>query len=897
MQQSLPYVKGMMLLGAAIALTLAPFQAAHAQELVNSSPVVQLVSYKGIVGKYYSMYGWGSASVIDKQGHIISNNHVVDDGTGKLATDFNVCVTKVEKERPRCDYTASLIARDDTMDVSVLQIDPVDIYGNKVDYAAFKTIDIDFSYTPTVQDEAILIGYPWVGADTITQTKGIVSGLAQINGHQYIKTDATIAGGNSGGAMINKEGKLIGIPTYSIGGFFDASLGYGLHIKEAESFITESVQKTAQINADKDSFVAYRKTLDTLNKTMKVQDDLLTMMLPEGYEVKEYVKNRYLQIASKSLDDTAMDIGVRLVSIPAITTEEELFYFGAQKGVYRDDPETFKVVKKTIGGIEFYTQVSKYDVTDGKVPFYREYFAQLSPTLLLTVYTSSSISESTIEKQQAVVQDLLGRFTFSKEHVEKLMADMIFDLAHPALRVEDPSIVKNEMDGHFALYLGNLHEYADFFLEPQYLFSGSKSTPEEIYNAETANVPDASKAMISYMGRKGYVMCEEYYPYGSSEDERGYPLPEQQRCVVKVLEGFSDMDGLKYTLVMELITNKVNAKSNLEKVYEAMTTKIIVPIVAEGKTDLVMIFDQLPKLLFRDLADQQQEWTKMVQYLVKYGIVSNKRTFSPYYAMKWKDVLPIYLKAVYGVNLAKDASKCLPDDKVCLLHTAVSDLGGKKVVWKDIIEKKLAVDLEAYVPTNKYYGKFKDLLDITLAEVTLPSYSEAQIDDFMKNRQEKRYETENQKYEDFLYAVHGGSKTSLSELLSGNMASFDAKKSAFFVPGKGLYYREHYEETPYTLSIKDDVTYPWYGGLEQALQERRKANVATFVTCSTRMPSPACITEYVQEEGRISQEEYALYMQSYDVLTKGDFISDIANSINVSFFDPKIKAQKETSVE
>jgi S1-C subfamily serine protease len=95
----------------------------------------------------------------------------------------------------------------------MLKIDPVDIYGNPVDYSKFSTIDIDFSYEPKNQDETIAIGYPWIGADTISETKGIVSGVSEYNGYKYIKTDTLIAGGNSGGAFV-KDGKLIGIPTF-----------------------------------------------------------------------------------------------------------------------------------------------------------------------------------------------------------------------------------------------------------------------------------------------------------------------------------------------------------------------------------------------------------------------------------------------------------------------------------------------------------------------------------------------------------------------------------------------------------------------------------------------------------------------------------------------------------
>lgn len=118
---------------------------------------------------------------------------MVDDGKGALASAFSICVTKNINEKPSCDYTASLINRDEKLDISILKIDPVDIYGKTVSYGDFKTIEVDYDYVPKTQDETIAIGYPWVGADTISETKGIVSGLSDHNGYKYIKTDTVIA--------------------------------------------------------------------------------------------------------------------------------------------------------------------------------------------------------------------------------------------------------------------------------------------------------------------------------------------------------------------------------------------------------------------------------------------------------------------------------------------------------------------------------------------------------------------------------------------------------------------------------------------------------------------------------------------------------------------------------
>jgi hypothetical protein len=67
-----------------------------------------------------------------------------------------------------------------------------------------------------IGDRLRILGYPGIGGETITLTEGAISGFTLergVNGRAWIKTDATIAGGNSGGLGANSEGELVGIPT------------------------------------------------------------------------------------------------------------------------------------------------------------------------------------------------------------------------------------------------------------------------------------------------------------------------------------------------------------------------------------------------------------------------------------------------------------------------------------------------------------------------------------------------------------------------------------------------------------------------------------------------------------------------------------------------------------
>src|SRR5690606_30985477 len=67
-----------------------------------------------------------------------------------------------------------------------------------------------------IGDDLYILGYPAIGGDTITFTRGLVAGFtgdSQLGTRAWIKTDAAISGGNSGGLAANAAGQLIGVPT------------------------------------------------------------------------------------------------------------------------------------------------------------------------------------------------------------------------------------------------------------------------------------------------------------------------------------------------------------------------------------------------------------------------------------------------------------------------------------------------------------------------------------------------------------------------------------------------------------------------------------------------------------------------------------------------------------
>jgi serine protease Do len=153
----------------------------------------------------------GTGFVIDKEGHILTNNHVVD-GTDEIKVRFSD-----EKE-----YDAKIIARDPKTDLALIQI-AADV--------ALKPLALGDSDKLEVGDWVLAIGNPFGLGHTVTA--GIVSAkYRQIGAGSYdnfIQTDASINPGNSGGPLLNMEGQVVGINT-AIFSQSGGSIGIGFAI-------------------------------------------------------------------------------------------------------------------------------------------------------------------------------------------------------------------------------------------------------------------------------------------------------------------------------------------------------------------------------------------------------------------------------------------------------------------------------------------------------------------------------------------------------------------------------------------------------------------------------------------------------------------------------------------
>ena len=156
--------------------------------------------------------GMGSGFVIDTEGHILTNFHVVEGAR-------QVEVTTSDKKK----YKAQIVGTDPVHDLAVIQI------PNK----AVPQAEIGDSKNLVVGQKVYAIGNPFGLSGTMT--RGIISSIRSLKGQrgyidEAIQTDAAINPGNSGGPLLNARGQVIGINTMILTGGVEQSAGIGFAI-------------------------------------------------------------------------------------------------------------------------------------------------------------------------------------------------------------------------------------------------------------------------------------------------------------------------------------------------------------------------------------------------------------------------------------------------------------------------------------------------------------------------------------------------------------------------------------------------------------------------------------------------------------------------------------------
>jgi serine protease Do len=219
----------------------------------------------------FRMQGSGSGVIINADGHLLTNNHVVDGAK-------EVTVTLADQQV----YQARVIGRDAKTDLAVLKIDPKQ---------ALPVAPMGTSTDLKVGEWVLAVGNPFGLSNSVTA--GIVSAKGRVIGagpyDDFIQTDAPINPGNSGGPLFNMQGEMVGINTAIVAA--GQGIGFAIPIDLAKPLIPQLVN-TGEVTRGYLG-VSIQSVTPDLAKAMKLEERqgaLVSDVVPGGPAAKAGIR-------------------------------------------------------------------------------------------------------------------------------------------------------------------------------------------------------------------------------------------------------------------------------------------------------------------------------------------------------------------------------------------------------------------------------------------------------------------------------------------------------------------------------------------------------------------------------------------------------------------------------
>jgi serine protease Do len=163
--------------------------------------------------------GSGSGFIIDSNGLILTNNHVISD-----AEEIKVFL------EDDTEYTGEILARDPLHDLAVITIEASGLVALEI--GEYEEVELG--------QQVVVLGYP-LGNDNVSVTSGLVSAIEYDEGTNvtYIQTDSAVNPGNSGGPMVNMNGQVIGIVAAKLVGEAIEGIGYAISIMTINTYLPD----------------------------------------------------------------------------------------------------------------------------------------------------------------------------------------------------------------------------------------------------------------------------------------------------------------------------------------------------------------------------------------------------------------------------------------------------------------------------------------------------------------------------------------------------------------------------------------------------------------------------------------------------------------------------------
>jgi hypothetical protein len=263
---------------------------------------------------------------------------------------FEIAITVDARRRPLRQFAARLAASDRSLDLAILKTNASDVMGQAM--PRLRHVDWKASIAPRQGQSIQVLGYPASGGETLTVSRGQISGFDRLNEYPCFKTDTDIDHGSSGGTVLDSRGRFIGVPVLLRS--FAENVGYVLDIRAARPWISAHLGDEpvvdalaeARLSAELAAFV--RANRERLYRTELYPR--LEVSLPEGWQFDEIGEDGFLVAQEAVVDPAGIGFHFDRRPFPLDASSRARMQEDIDRG--RDSYDSFAQTHTTFAGAE-----------------------------------------------------------------------------------------------------------------------------------------------------------------------------------------------------------------------------------------------------------------------------------------------------------------------------------------------------------------------------------------------------------------------------------------------------------------------------------------------------------------------------------------------------------------
>ncbi len=757
----------------------------------KTSPIVKIITYKDIFWKYIEKLSLWSASIINKDGYILTSSNSIWENIDYV----NICLVNEINNKTDCNYTATLIEQSNSLWVTILKIDNKDIFGNDVDFAKLSFLELDYNYKSKINNEVYIFWYNLT--TSITKVKSLVTDILKYSDNEYIKTDIWFSDGIFWKTLLSKEWKIIWIQKSLSWEPINNRDSY-IKVDGLKSFIDSNIIKNTP-SQELANFIENKKLLNNVNTDYKINDLFINFSFSNDYEVKKYIKDKNIILIPNKKDEYLIrNLELSLEKIPNMKDENEFLYYLERINFY--DKVTQKLNLKKIWGIDFYFVVDIFKTNQKVTEKTDKYIARIwDNNIIYFTITKPVFNKSDKDlKVKLNFDKLISSMSFNKEKIKDIKFD--FQIKSPFISLSTWSIL-NESFGYWIMYYWNLYNYFKISVKELKKENWKWKTIEEIYENDTSGIEWDYKSMIKILWHKWYIYCDNSFLVAKNEN---WKKIEQRLCIINIYEDIIGNNNKEYYLNWILLSDKDKMIENIWKTITYLKNNLEINKIWDSSTKIINIYNEIVPFNFNDIKYQSDNYKLILKKLIKYNLINDWLYLNPDEPIKWDNFIYNYFRFKY--NYVFNKNNCIWLNYTCFYKYNYVNINWKKISLYNVF-REMKIPLNYYVDYEKS-KIFTDYIDLKLAWVKV-EFSEEWF---------KRYDKlkKNSVYYDILEKVNllynkkiWTDKITIYDLLNvsvdEDLSYFQTKNIYFSNTSLNIFARDLYKKGQYDFSSKNKI--------------------------------------------------------------------------------------------